>query len=236
MLRTALVVVRRKTLGSWSGSSTVRVVSETAIVMVCQRYSRPRAIFWPQTITIPPLEARRCTRTGSRAGQHRRGDLVRHDGPFRSVDDLELATLSWVHRSTRPAAQRPDYLTPNRVRDRVLPSDAHPTPAAAERTRPPLNPGRFKRTRSVKDQPKSDSGSQSFVLHQWLVRANPRRAARLVGLAWKSCRQHLVAFKFRVGAVELVGNRIEIVREEPGVDVQGHGRPAWRSIRCVCSH
>jgi putative transposase len=24
-------------------------------------------------------------------------ECVRHDGPFRSVDDLELATLSWVH-------------------------------------------------------------------------------------------------------------------------------------------
>ena len=24
-------------------------------------------------------------------------ECVRHDGPFRGVDDLELATLSWVH-------------------------------------------------------------------------------------------------------------------------------------------
>ena len=24
-------------------------------------------------------------------------ECVRHDGPFRSVDDLELVTLSWVH-------------------------------------------------------------------------------------------------------------------------------------------
>lgn len=24
-------------------------------------------------------------------------ECVRHDGPFRSVDDIELATLSWVH-------------------------------------------------------------------------------------------------------------------------------------------
>jgi putative transposase len=24
-------------------------------------------------------------------------ECVRHDGPFRNVDDLELATLSWVH-------------------------------------------------------------------------------------------------------------------------------------------
>jgi putative transposase len=24
-------------------------------------------------------------------------ECVRHDGPFRTVDDLELATLSWVH-------------------------------------------------------------------------------------------------------------------------------------------
>ena len=24
-------------------------------------------------------------------------ECIRHDGPFRTVDDLELATLSWVH-------------------------------------------------------------------------------------------------------------------------------------------
>ena len=26
-----------------------------------------------------------------------KAECVRHDGPFRGVDDLELATLSWVH-------------------------------------------------------------------------------------------------------------------------------------------
>ena len=68
MLRTAVLVVRRMILGSWSGSSTAKVVSETAMVTVCQRCSRPIATFCPQTITMPELEARRCTRTGSSDG------------------------------------------------------------------------------------------------------------------------------------------------------------------------
>jgi putative transposase len=40
-------------------------------------------------------------------------ECVRHDGPFRSVDDLELATLSWVHWfNTGRLHSSLDYFTP----------------------------------------------------------------------------------------------------------------------------
>ena len=40
-------------------------------------------------------------------------ECVRHDGPFRSVDDLELATLSWVHWfNTDRLHSSLDYVTP----------------------------------------------------------------------------------------------------------------------------
>jgi putative transposase len=40
-------------------------------------------------------------------------ECVCHDGPFRSVDDLELATLSWVHWfNTARLHTSLDYLTP----------------------------------------------------------------------------------------------------------------------------
>jgi putative transposase len=45
-------------------------------------------------------------------------ECVRHDGPFRTVDDLELATLSWVHwfNSNRLHSSL-DYLTPIEYED-----------------------------------------------------------------------------------------------------------------------
>jgi putative transposase len=40
-------------------------------------------------------------------------ECVRHDGPFRGVDDLELATLSWVHWfNTDRLHSALDYATP----------------------------------------------------------------------------------------------------------------------------
>jgi len=40
-------------------------------------------------------------------------ECVRHDGPFRSVDDLELVTLSWVHwYNTARLHSSLDYVTP----------------------------------------------------------------------------------------------------------------------------
>ena len=47
-------------------------------------------------------------------------ECVRRDGPCRTVDDLELATLTWVHWfNDQPAALRPRLLPPDRVRDRA---------------------------------------------------------------------------------------------------------------------
>ena len=40
-------------------------------------------------------------------------ECVRHDGPFRTVDDLELATLGWVHWfNTARLHSALNYLTP----------------------------------------------------------------------------------------------------------------------------
>ena len=40
-------------------------------------------------------------------------ECVRHDGPFRTIDDLELATLSWVHWfNTARLHSALDYATP----------------------------------------------------------------------------------------------------------------------------
>jgi len=68
---------------------------------------------------------------------------VRHDDPFRTVDDLELATLSWVRWfNTARLHSSIDYATPlehENAYDRQI----KPAAPAARRTRPPLNPGRF---------------------------------------------------------------------------------------------
>ena len=61
-------------------------------------------------------------------------ECVRHDGPFRSVDDLELATLSWVHWfNTARLHSSLDYVTPieyeteyyrqNNPRQQLLPEE-----------------------------------------------------------------------------------------------------------------
>ncbi len=72
-------------------------------------------------------------------------ECVRHEGPWRGVDDLELATLSWVHwfNDDPPAQQPSDYVPPIEYESRALPSQPPPAAAAAGRTHPPLNPGRF---------------------------------------------------------------------------------------------
>src|SRR6266540_3212466 len=68
MLRTGWVVVRRTTRTSLSPNWTASVVSETSVATVWCLCIRPRATFWPQTMTTPVLEARRCTRIGSGGG------------------------------------------------------------------------------------------------------------------------------------------------------------------------
>ena len=49
-------------------------------------------------------------------------ECVKIDGPFRTVDELELATLSWVHWFNENRLHSSiGYLTPDRERERVLP-------------------------------------------------------------------------------------------------------------------
>ena len=69
MLRTGMVVVRLTMRVSPSSSSIASVVSETLMVTVWCWWTRPRATFWPQTMTTPVFEARRWTRIGSCDGR-----------------------------------------------------------------------------------------------------------------------------------------------------------------------
>lgn len=72
-------------------------------------------------------------------------ECVRRDGPFRTVDDLELATLNWVHWFNEHRLHGSIGLGPtDRVRDPLSPSDQPPATAVAGRTRQSLNRGRFK--------------------------------------------------------------------------------------------
>ena len=71
-------------------------------------------------------------------------ECVRHEGPWRGVDDLELATLNWVHWfNTTRLHSSIGHVPPIEYEDSALPSEHPSTAAAAGRTRPPLNPGRF---------------------------------------------------------------------------------------------
>lgn len=71
-------------------------------------------------------------------------ECVKIDGPFRSADDLELATLSWVHWSNENRLHSSiGYLTPTEKGNEYYREINPPAPAGSGRTRPPLNPGRF---------------------------------------------------------------------------------------------
>ncbi len=72
-----------------------------------------------------------------------KAECVRHEGPWRGVDDLELATLNWVWWSNEIRLQRALGRLTRRIRERPLPSDEHPAAAAVGRTESLLNPGRF---------------------------------------------------------------------------------------------
>ncbi len=75
-----------------------------------------------------------------------KAELVRWEGPWRGLEDLELATLIWVDWSTT-AASTPAWNTRHRLgrdRDRVLPSAARRRRAPAPGvTDPAHNPGRL---------------------------------------------------------------------------------------------
>ena len=70
-------------------------------------------------------------------------ECVQHDGPFRTVYELELATCSWVHWFNHNRTAQLDWLQhTHRVRKRLLPSTT-PTSTSCRENQPPLNPGRF---------------------------------------------------------------------------------------------
>ena len=70
-------------------------------------------------------------------------ECVRRDGPWRGVDDLELATLNWVHwfNETRLHSAIGDVPPIEFETEYYRQND--PAATAAGRTQPPLNPGRF---------------------------------------------------------------------------------------------
>ncbi len=70
-------------------------------------------------------------------------ECVSHDGPFRGVDDLELATLSWVHWFNNDRLYSSiGYQTPIEHEDECS-IKTGPDSNRCGRTRPPLNPGQF---------------------------------------------------------------------------------------------
>ena len=70
-----------------------------------------------------------------------KNDCVKIDGPFKTVDKLELATLDWMHWFNEHRLHSSiGYKTPNEIEQRYREISAA---TATERTRPPLKPGRF---------------------------------------------------------------------------------------------
>jgi hypothetical protein len=76
-------------------------------------------------------------------------EMVRREGPWRSVDDLELATLNWVHWFNEQRLHGALGHVPPVEYEQAFQRQKHPrTAAAAGRTSPLLNRGRFTRSRN----------------------------------------------------------------------------------------
>ena len=106
-----------------------------------------------------------------------KAELVHRRGPWRGLDDLELATLEWVdwynHRRLHSAL---DYLPPaeyERNQERELVSAG----AGIQCTESPLNPGRFNPTRDLVLALREVLGSRAGARH--LRGRRLWRAARL---------------------------------------------------------
>ena len=72
-------------------------------------------------------------------------ECIRRDGPFRTVDELELATASWVHWFNHQRLHSAISYIPPIEYETAYYRQHPPTAAAARDNRPPRNPGRFKR-------------------------------------------------------------------------------------------
>lgn len=75
-----------------------------------------------------------------------KNELIRRKGPWRTLDDVEIATLEYVDwfNNRRLHTELGD-IPPRRARDQLLPSDPSVDDAGNQGTEPPLNPGRFTR-------------------------------------------------------------------------------------------
>ena len=94
-----------------------------------------------------------------------KAELVHRRGPWRGLEDLELATLEWVdwfnHRRLSSAI---GYVPPAEYEASQY-CESVPAPAGTQRTESPLNPGRFRL--------RSDDGKAGLdSLHIQKVRAN----------------------------------------------------------------
>jgi putative transposase len=73
-----------------------------------------------------------------------KNECVKIDAPFRTIDGLELATLSWVHRFNENRLHSSiDYRTSHEAEQGYYVHKPAPTADAVGRTHPPLEPGRF---------------------------------------------------------------------------------------------
>jgi putative transposase len=81
-----------------------------------------------------PLVPPRWRHGADQSGRAHGPLCVRHDGPFRCVDDLELATQSWVHwfNTARlhssigyqtPVEHEEQYYRENKTRQQLLPGE-----------------------------------------------------------------------------------------------------------------
>lgn len=77
-----------------------------------------------------------------------KNECVKIDGPFKTVEELDLATLGWMHWFNENQLHSSiGYITPIEIEQHYRETNL-PTAIAAGRTRPPLNPRRFTQARA----------------------------------------------------------------------------------------
>ena len=92
-------------------------------------------------------------------------ECTQPEGPWRGADDLELATLDWVSWfNTTRLHSSIGYVPPIEFENKYHRQINPPAAAAAGRTRPPLNPERF---RFVRCAGQHGSGGEGRALSAW---------------------------------------------------------------------